>query len=218
MEPLHARRRPSSCGALELYLFEEFERPLQICRRDPAFAAFAEYETVIFNGKEVPSILINIDAAYEIARKHYRDPWECYTHGNLTLENTLWDAGAGRVWFVDPYEENIADTVHNEYSQLLQSTHSLYELYNQVDARVEGNAVIAEVPRPASFDRFHEHLERYMRERLSADELAIVRLYEVSQFTRMLPFKMHVAKEKMILFYALASVLFAQLVQECQEK
>jgi hypothetical protein len=42
----------------------------------------------------------------------------------------------------------------------------------------------------------------------------MIRLFEISQFIRMLPFKMLIDKRKMIFFYGLASYLFHTLELE----
>lgn len=214
MDTLHAKKRPSCTEALELYVYEEIERPLEICKKDPVFREFSAYKTIVFNGKEVPSMLTQIKKAYQLAARYFENPWECSTHGNLTLENTLWVPNKGRVWFIDPYEENVLDTVHNEYSQLLQSCNSYYELYNSKHAIVEGNTVKLHVDPQPGIDSFNKQLWKLMRERFTPKDLIIIRLYEVSQFTRMLPFKLHAAKEKMVFFYALASARFHELLEE----
>ena len=216
MDRLHSERRPSCVEALQLYIYEELERPLAICKADPLFEEFSAYDRIVFNGREVPSILGRVEQAYELARHYFKDPWECYTHGNLTLENTLWVPSVGKVWFVDPYEENIIDTVHNEYSQLLQSCNSYYEAYNDRDAAVDGNAVTLQIPDFPAIDLFNRQLWTLLQQRMTREDRIIVRLYEVSQFTRMLPFKLHVATDKMIFFYALASFLFDQLLNDAE--
>lgn len=214
MDQLHSVRRPSYTRALDLYLYEEMERPLSICAEDSGFRAFLQHETVVFNGMEVPSLVRALPRLYEVGARHYRSPWECYTHGNLTLENTLWVPDQRRVWFIDPYEENIADTVHNEYSQVLQSCHSLYEIYNELEPEVLGNQITLKAPPRPGVESFNRLFDAWLRARLTPDDLHIVRLYEVSQFTRMLPFKLHVAKDSMIFFYGLASALADRLLEE----
>lgn len=214
MDRLHAFRRPSCVEALELYIYEEIERPIGICAADPAFAEFSRYDRVMFNGVEIPGLAARIPDVYAVAKTFYCNPWECYTHGNLTLENTLWQPSASRIWFIDPYEENIADTVHNEYSQVLQSSHSHYETFNALRAEIEGNRVTLSLPHQPAVSYFNEVFSGFLRERLSVPDQYIVRLYEVSQFTRMLPFKLHVAKHSLIFFYALASMLFDALAHD----
>jgi hypothetical protein len=214
MDRLHGVRRGSSPKALDLYLFEEMERPLHICGEDAGFRSFLHHPTLFFNGVEVPSVMVSLPALYELAARDYRNAWECYTHGNLTLENTLWVPAERRIWFIDPYEENIADTVYNEYSQVLQSSNSLYEVYNSLPPSVEGNRVRFALPPYPAIRRFNELFWEFLRERLTEAEIRIVKLYEISQFTRMLPFKLRVARDRMVSFYALASYLAHRLLEE----
>lgn len=214
MDRLHAVKRPSSPGALDLYFFEEMERPLSVCREDAVFRAFLEHPTIVFNGVEVPSIVRVLPALYKLGSNEGQTPWECYTHGNLTLENTLWVPDQQKVWFIDPYEENVADTVYNEYSQVLQSSHSLYEIYNDLQPVVKRNQVTLMAPPVPAIHRFNDLFMALLHQRLSASEMRLVRLYEISQFTRMLPFKLHTSREKLVFFYALASFLAHQLLEE----
>lgn len=214
MDRLHSVRRSSWPGALDLYLYEEMERPLSICAEDTAFRDFLRHGTIVFNEVEVPSLVRVLPRIYEAAARHCIDPWECYTHGNLTLENTLWEPGTRRIWFIDPYEENIADSVLNEYSQVLQSSNSLYEIYNAMDPKVDGCRVELQAPPHPAIHSFNAKFLDLMRMRLSPDEMKLLKIYELSQFSRMLPFKLQVAREKMIFFYALASYLAWQVLEE----
>ena len=216
MDRLHAFRRPTSMSALNLYIYEEMERPLEVCGADPGFREFLSHPTLVLNGEEVPALADNLKAAYELGERFFLNPFECYTHGNLTLENTLWVPSKRQLWFVDPYEENILDTVQNEYSQLLQSSNSYYEVYNSLNAVVEGNRVTLEIESSPGIDYFNSKLWSMLRQRLTGKDEVIVRLYEVSQFTRMLPFKLSVARDKMIFFYALASRLFHELLDDVE--
>ena len=50
-----------------------------------------------------------------------------------------------------------------------------------------------------------------MKETLTTDQIRIVRLLEISQYARMLPFKMEIDENKMLFFYALGSYLFHEL-------
>ncbi|MBP1771319.1 MAG: hypothetical protein H6P99_482 [Holophagaceae bacterium] len=214
MDKLHAVKRPSCRGALDLYLYEEMERPLRICCEDPSFRAFLDHPTLVFNGVEIPSIATVLPDLYRLGEASWKDPWECYTHGNLTLENTLWVPATRKIWFIDPYEENVTDSVHNEYSQILQSSHARYEICNALPPRVEGNRVSLDIPDVPGIRRFNDLFMVLLGARLSEEEHRLVRLYEISQFTRMLPFKLHTSRERMIFFYALASFLAHQLLED----
>ncbi len=208
MERLHTTVMPSYAGAFDLYLNQEVTHALAFCMEDPTFASLAQHKKVRLNGREVPSLITRLDEFKELALTHYTNPGECLTHGNITLENLLYVPKEKRVVFIDLYEENYADTIWNEYSQILQSCHGMYELYNAANPHVEGNAVTAEIAYAPGLDAFNQKFQKFLTERLSRDELMVTRLYEVSQFTRMLPFKKTIARDKMALFYALASVLF----------
>lgn len=214
MSQLHSKKRASCIEALDLYLFEEIERPIEICKGDETFLKFLQYKTIIFNGTEIISLARQLPEIYHLGLAHYKTAWECYTHGNLTLENTLWVPSEDKIWFIDPYEENIADTIYNEYSQVLQSSNSYYEIYNARDAEVSENSVTLLVPPHVAIDYFNEKFLDFLHNNLSFDEFVVVKLYEISQFVRMLPFKLHVAKDKTIFFYSLASFLLHKLLKE----
>ena len=115
--------------------------------------------------------------------------------------------------FIDLYEENYIDTVWNDYSQIAQSSNSLYELYNKKTPIVKRNSVTAEVEYSPGLAAFNKLFQKFLQDKLTPDERVLTSLYEVSQFTRMLPFKKTIAKDKMILFYALASELFDQITK-----
>ena len=55
---------------------------------------------------------------------------------------------------------------------------------------------------------FNKLLLSHIMKKFNSDQIMVIRLLEVSQFIRMLPFKMSVDKSKMIFFYGLASFLF----------
>ncbi len=207
-DTLYSAKIESFKGGFDLYIDQEVKRALEFCMDDPEFKEFAGNKTIIFNGKEIPSLLSRMDEFYELAHKHYKKPEECFTHGNITLENILYAPAAGKIILIDLYEENFVDTVYNEYSQILQSCNSYYEVYNELNPVVSGNKVTIETERYPGIDYFNELFDDFLKKRFSEDEIIVTKLYEISQFTRMLPFKKYVAKNKMMFFYSLASKLF----------
>ena len=56
---------------------------------------------------------------------------------------------------------------------------------------------------------FNDKLVNYLKKSFSNDDYMIIRLMEISQFIRMLPFKMEIDEDKMLFFYGLASYLFS---------
>ena len=214
LDTLHRPRRASFRGGIDLYLSQEVDRALAFCMEEPDFRAFTRHPRLVFNGESVVPLLARIEQLRELARKHYVTPWETDTHGNVTLENTLYVPADKRIVFIDVYEENFVDNVYNEYSQVLQSCSSCYELYNSREARVDGPEIELRLEPHPALDRFDARFGRTLQDRCTGDELVMVRLYEISQFTRMLPFKRHVARDKMIFFYGLASLLFDRLCRD----
>ncbi|KKU68827.1 MAG: hypothetical protein UX89_C0001G0018 [Parcubacteria group bacterium GW2011_GWA2_47_16] len=213
MDILHSVKMPSFVGGFELYIDQEVSHALSFCMDEPAFRQFAEHKKIVFNGKEIPSLLHRIEEFQKLAAKHYVKPEECLTHGNITLENLLYVPSKNRIVFIDLYEENYIDTVWNDYSQIAQSSNSLYELYNKKTPIVKRNSVTAEVEYSPGLAAFNKLFQKFLQDKLTPDERVLTSLYEVSQFTRMLPFKKTIAKDKMILFYALASELFDQITK-----
>lgn len=215
MEKLHSYKIKSFASAIDLYIDQEVERALEFCKDEPKFADFLKHKTIIFNGQKIPSIIYRLKEFYALAHKNYRSPAECLTHGNLTLENILYVEKDQKIFFIDVYQENFIDNIYNEYSQILQSSSSKYEICNQDELRatVDGNKVELKIPKSHGMDYFDELFKNYLRLNLDISGQTMVKLYEVSQFTRMLPFKKTVAKEKMIYFYSLASYLFYQITK-----
>jgi len=208
---MHEKKIPSSPHGLRLYMQEEVERAIALCLGNAVFRDFQQHKTIIFNGVEVAPISHKLDELLSLAMGNYQNPTETFTHGNSTLENTLFVPKLDRLFFIDPYEETIVDSVFGEYSQILQSSNSYYESYNSLPAVVKGNTVAIELERSANLDYFNEQFLRQIRQKCSDSELIVTRIFEISQFTRMLPFKMAVAPDKLIFFYSLASYLFQEL-------
>jgi hypothetical protein len=105
---------------------------------------------------------------------------ECLTHGNMTLENILYLQDSNEVMFIDLYEENIFDCKQADYSQLLQSSNSNYELM------VDG---LNCQPTPKGLIYFNDYLLSAIERDLDVADRAFVKFLECSQFYRMLPFK-----------------------------
>ena len=134
---------------------------------------------------------------------------ESYTHGNITLENIIYDEDKDTIVFIDPYEENIIDNCYNEYSQLLQSCNSHYEIYNSLNIESFENI---DLDVPYGIEKFNQLFHSYMESSMTESQIKVVKYFEISQFIRMLPFKLNVDRKKMFLFYSLASHLTNKLL------
>ncbi|MDO8440351.1 MAG: phosphotransferase [Polaromonas sp.] len=215
MDLMHKVRIPSNPEAIDLYIYEEMEQKFQACLNNRRFQELISERDVVFNGKTVKGLYWVLDEFKKMSRKVYQQPTETFTHGNLTLENILYQPKDNRIIFVDPYEENVIDSALAEYSQILQSSNSLYEIYNDSSsAKIFGNEVEMVVSIPFGLKYFDQKFNAFLKDRCSVQDLNMVRLLEISQYVRMLPFKMEIDEDKMVFFYVLGSHLFDNLKQD----
>lgn len=211
MGKMHKTALPSFEPSFALYIYEEIEQKMKACMQNTRFREFSSHNEIVFNGKKVAGLKHVLNEYVDMFQSVYKNPTETFTHGNLTLENILYQPLNKRIIFIDPYEENIIDSTLAEYSQILQSSNSLYEIYNSAMPRIEGNEVSLEISIPNGLKYFNEIFNSFMEKTLSTDQIKVARLLEISQFARMLPFKMEIDEDKMLFFYALGSYLFHEL-------
>ena len=213
---LHHSRIKSSEKSIELYAHEEIKQRLQDCYQEDFFVDFLKNDKIIFNGVEVNSFIKSFDLYNRMIKKYYVRPTETFTHGNMTLENILYVPKDDKIIFIDPYEENVVDSELAEYSQLLQSSNSKYEIYNSKESLIDGNKISLQITESFGMEYFNKLLIDHLKIRFNDSQYVMIRLLEVSQFIRMLPFKMAIDKNKTIFFYGLASYLFDKLQDECE--
>lgn len=211
MDRIHGHRLFAPRHSLALYYREEVEQKLRDAMRDRSFAEFARNREIVFDGTPVPSLVEGLDWCAEVFRSAEVRA-ECFTHGNVTLENVLYLPGEDRIVFIDPYDENIVDCAENEYSQVLQCSKSHYGFVNDRTVKVEANRVARVGDPPAALHRFDALFQARLADRLDAAALRLVALFELSQFVRMLPFKVLAGDgDKAKYFYGLASSLLHRL-------
>ena len=209
MEKMHSVKIKSCTDSLDLYFEEEIKRKIEDCLHDNEFYNFYKKDDIVFNGKKIKSFKYLIDEYEEFGKAHYTLPMESYTHGNITLENIIYDEDKDTIVFIDPYEENIIDNCYNEYSQLLQSCNSHYEIYNSLNIESFENI---DLDVPYGIEKFNQLFHSYMESSMTESQIKVVKYFEISQFIRMLPFKLNVDRKKMFLFYSLASHLTNKLL------
>lgn len=213
MDIMYSKKMVSDKKSIDLYIREEVDQRLFDCNNNSQFQSFLKYPTIFFQNEEIPSFIYQIEKYKNIAKKYYNTPVETFTHGNLTLENLVYQPNTNKIYFIDPYEENIIDSPLAEYSQLLQSSNSLYELYNNNTPIVINNVVDINVSPSEGLKYFNLKLNETIQNSFSSNDIIIIKVLEISQFIRMLPFKSAVNEGKMIFFYSLASKLLNDLIK-----
>jgi hypothetical protein len=211
MEILHSTYPElNSCGpgGQELYFYEEVLKSINWVIDNP----FLAYEEISFNKTLVPAFKHRLNEFSKLLKETLSNPTETFSHGNMTLENLLYDGE--KVVFIDLYEENIIDSFLCDYSQILQSCDGRYEDYcNSLDGLIiDGRNITCELPDNPGLEGFNSTFNDYLRiQSTTPRDYMSVKLLEISQFIRMLPFKKTEAEVN--LFYGLASKLFHELKQ-----
>ena len=208
MNQIHSLKFKSNESSLDLYIREEVTQKLNDVYNDSIFCNFLKYDHLIVNDIEIKPFCHDIGRYKDLFKKVYKNPFECFTHGNITLENLLYNEFENKLYFIDPYEENIIDSPLTEYSQIFQSSNSKYEIYNDLDIKIENNIINIENQSNFGLDYFNGLFKKHLVDELTTEQYISVNLFEVSQFIRMLPFKKEIDKNKMLLFYVVASKLF----------
>lgn len=208
---LHNHKYIPNASSLKLYFYEEVLQKLTDARQFEEFEKFYQLDVYVHNGSTFSGIKNRL---LEFS-KLFDEPVtsECYVHGNPTLENILYDPIQDKIVFIDLYEEGIVDSRFMDYSQILQCSNSLYGLLNDGTLKVNGNVTdysIGAVPENLIYfnDLFNDELKyRY------PDQFKLVKLFEATQFFRMLPFKCHAGNiEAAKFFYAHACSLVNRLL------
>lgn len=206
---MHSNDWKSTHNPIDLYVMEEIITRINDCRGHPKFDKFANADYIVFNGVETRPITKQLDKLREYFSEYYKSTNQMLTHGNSTLENMLYVPATKRIVFIDPYEENIIDSKLCDFSQVYQSSNSKYELYNSLQPTIDGLSVTASISDAPGLELFNLKFKKELVRRLNSVDLKMVDLFEISQFVRMLPFKMQAGHDdRMIFFFALASNLF----------
>jgi len=204
MNKLHSILFLSDRNAINLYFKEEVEQKIKEATKNKTFNKFLNYNTINFNGNEIPSLISQLDNYKHKFKQYYKEETETLTHGNITLENLLYDPNNQQLLFIDLYEENIIDTPLAEYSQLLQSSNSKYEQYNKSTPIINKNKVFCNLSRNYyGLSYFNKQLINHLNRIYSIDQIKCIKLFEISQFIRMLAFKSKFSTNKTIFFYSL---------------
>lgn len=203
---------------ITLYVVEEFFSKVQACFSNNDFYAFIKQPHFQFMGYKVPGIWQHKENYLALFKEHFHERKECLAHGNLTLENILYIPTQNKLLLIDPYEENILESALNDYSQLLQCSNSYYGVFNGLQPNVHGTVIDMTFEPSAALNHFNQLIIDFLIDTLTPSQLICVKLFEISQFMRMLPFKVVAHPDKAKFFYGLGSFIFHQMLQKLHSK
>lgn len=188
VKKMAANRLESVPGSFSVYLFEEVLRPLLRASNEVnnESSSLTQDESRYFHSR-IKFIIPNIERLIS----HYSgfELFESFTHGNLTLENVIWDYDNNRLFLIDSYSETYCESVLGDVSQIYQSSLSGYEAVSNLFW--EGQIPTINYP----YSQVPEVLKAFSREFesfISCErwyDSQIINLFQASQFTRMFPFK-----------------------------
>lgn len=207
---LHKHTYWPNLSSLKLYFQEEVLQKINDARQFPEFEEFYQINNYTHWGESVAGVKNNLHKISKLFDQTISV--EGYVHGNPTLENILYSDSTGIV-FIDLYEEGIVDSKFMDYSQILQCSSSYYGILNDSELKVTGNATSFDVRFPKNLLYFDQLFNQELENRCSEQEYLLVRLFEATQFFRMLPFKCHAGNvESAKFFYAHACALVNKLL------
>lgn len=175
-------------GSMSVFIAEEVRGPLQKARLMlDGCTILSEHEKQVLERK-----IIEVEKTAQKYIKTYSEVvvQESLSHGNMTLENLLWDHESGNLVIIDPYAETYCDNINGDYSQLLQSAESGYEFVGKL---YENNEYfdLFKYPNekiPAFFKVMSEELKSRAQKCDWYDE-QLSHIFHAAQFIRMFPFK-----------------------------
>ena len=176
-------------GSVSVYLSDEVLYPLRNSLKRLLLVQSGSFSNINDMKREIESA---IDLVLILIKKYENKKiLEGLTHGNLTLENILWDKDSKKLILIDPYSETYTENLCGDVSQISQSSLSGYEYI--VNSELHNDPSIHSYPYPSipnemklfgneildlvsEFDWFDSDLHQIMH---------------ASQFIRMFPFKIH---------------------------
>jgi len=176
-------------GSLAVYVSEELLTPLLLASeasKSYSFPLNSQEKSFFMAAVEdaIPKVKMLLDLVANL------EVMESLTHGNLTLENILWDKNSEELIMIDPYAETYCECIIGDVSQLFQSSLSGYEFISSLFEKQTYS--ICEYPLhliPAS----HTHFARSLSDLLDREEWFSrinLDIFRASQFIRMFPFKL----------------------------
>jgi len=198
-------------GSLGVYLQEEVLQKLSDACEDLDFEVFSNIPAIYLNNVEILSLKSQIPWLKEFVSK-IKIISECFTHGNLTLENILIHPKSLEIRLIDPYDENIVDCREADFSQILQCSSSHYGIMSDYEPTVNSASISLEYKIPTPLIQFNEVILRSFTSPELDLNIELLDFLHVSQFVRMLPFKVQSGDlNRAILFYALSCKLIQEM-------
>jgi len=186
-DTVHQYEYSPNINSFTLYYKEEVKEKLNKALTIEEFKRFYDLSEYTYLGNKV--------LGFQFLEEKYQELFdiaihsESCIHGNPTLENIMYDPKTEKITFIDLYEESIVDSKFLDYSQILQCSDSGYGVINENPKNINGSSVSTDAKLNLNFDKFNQLFMQTLTNRFSLDEVRLVKLFESTQFFRMIPFK-----------------------------
>jgi hypothetical protein len=210
-DTIHVSQYPYNSSSLSLYFKEEVGQKLADAVKFTEFNNFYNLDQYEFCGQRVQGVKQLFGQFQKLFDQKINQ--ESYVHGNPTLENILYSVDSQNLVFIDLYEEGIVDSKYVDYSQILQCSNSLYGIINDSEKIIKDDYLNVNITVPDSLVKFNHMFNTELKNRYTDQQYALIKLFEATQFFRMLPFKCHggdIAGAKF--FYVHACKLISELL------
>lgn len=186
-DTVHQHEYHPNANSLALYYKEEVTEKLHKALTIEEFKRFYDLGEYTYLGNKVLGFQLFEEQYKKLFETEINE--ESCIHGNPTLENIMYDPITEKITFIDLYEESIVDSKFLDYSQILQCSDSGYGVINDNPKNINGSFVGTNASIHLNFNKFNRVFMQTLSERLSEKQICLVKLFESTQFFRMLPFK-----------------------------
>jgi len=196
------------------YLEEKFFRKVEYCENlYPTLKYFNRHDTVIVNGKELLGFSQIREKILDTKiLKQLSQYTETEIHGDLTAENILIGPNDDLI-LLDPNNENYISSPLVDYSKLLQSLNSRYELLCLVEkVEISNHCLYFQVEENLVIDSLLKFFGEKMQHLFFPDERRHLVFHEAMHLARLLPYRLKVNEHSFMAFYAMMLVRFNEFL------
>lgn len=175
---------------------------LEIICSDKSLAELLKYDSVVINGKTYDNLSSYRDllSGANLLEIFKNDDISCI-HGDLTIENIVYEKGRDAFYLIDPNTGNIFNSKFIDYAKILQSIHGKYEYLMAVkDIYVNGNKIALPNIESEAYEYLYDKYREYLHIRFSDGQIKSIYYHEVVNWLRLMPYKLK--KGRGIIFFA----------------
>lgn len=192
----------SKSELIKSYVDEKILRNLDIIVRDKEISELLEYDNILINGKEYKNLSLYMNL---LEKEHLYSIFEgdevSSIHGDLTVENIVYNKISDSYYLIDPNTGNIFDSKFIDYAKLLQSLHGKYEYLMAVkDVYVSGNRIDFKIIESDAYEYIYKKYIEYLEEHFTKNQIRSIYYHEIANWLRLMPYK--IKKGRGILFFS----------------